>query len=255
MSSYLPCSVISDIMHNRISVLKLNYTHMNMNYLAQICDALKQNTSLIELLLEGCNINDNGVKLISNMLKVNTTLTTLHLYNNIIEATGAKYISKMLKQNTTLTTLDLAFNIIGDNGVMYICKALTLNKYTGLTKLYLHYNKITSQGVAYINELLKQNTTLITLFLSSNQIGKDGIKLLLGDAIKVNKTLRTFYINYCELNEDKELTKFIIDCLQENGSITDMHYNIGSEIDIACITICDRNKYNIRLKSMLLVDL
>ncbi|KAF8925220.1 hypothetical protein BGZ58_001000, partial [Dissophora ornata] len=82
------------------------------------CDteALKTNSTLINLNLAVNSIGDNGAVAPSEALKTNSTLTTLHLSNNSIRSKGAQALSEALKTNSTPITSNLHCNRIGDNG-------------------------------------------------------------------------------------------------------------------------------------------
>ena len=125
-------------------------------------------------------------------------------FNNIGD-NGATAIAKALETNTTLSDLDLRSNNIGENGATAIAKALKqilhyrrciliiitlvrmaqrqLQKHW---KQILHYriciwsnNNIGDNGATAIAKALETNTTLSTLNLEYNNIGKEAISLLL----------------------------------------------------------------------------
>ncbi|KAG0041328.1 hypothetical protein BGZ89_007519, partial [Linnemannia elongata] len=71
-----------------------------------LAKALKTNSTLTTLDLQGNSIGDDGAKALAEALKTNSTLTTLNLYNNSIGDDGAKALAEALKTNSTLTTLN-----------------------------------------------------------------------------------------------------------------------------------------------------
>jgi hypothetical protein len=62
------------------------------------------------------NIGTEGAKVIGEALKVNTLLTYIGLNGNNIGAEGGKAIGEALKVNTSLTEILLQRNNIGDEG-------------------------------------------------------------------------------------------------------------------------------------------
>ncbi|KAG0275391.1 hypothetical protein BGZ97_010305, partial [Linnemannia gamsii] len=80
--------------------------------IGRLAEALKTNSTLITLNLEGNSIGDDGAKALSEALKTNSTLTTLDLGSNSIRDDGAKALAEALKTNSTLTTLKLQGNSI-----------------------------------------------------------------------------------------------------------------------------------------------
>ena len=89
--------------------------------------ALKVNTTLTSLNLEGNDIQDAGAESLAEALKVNRTLTTIRLSINNIEAAGALSLAKALKVNTTLTSIDLQSNSIHDAGAFSLTQAILIN--------------------------------------------------------------------------------------------------------------------------------
>ena len=73
--------------------------------------ALKVNTSLTSLNLDGNSIGDEGANSLSEALRVNTSLTSLDLRDNSIGDEGAHSLSEALRVNTSLTSLDLGFEL------------------------------------------------------------------------------------------------------------------------------------------------
>jgi len=57
----------------------------------------------------GCSVTDNSFVQFIEALKVNTTLTDVYLNGNKLGNDGAKYIADVLKVNTTLKILDIDF--------------------------------------------------------------------------------------------------------------------------------------------------
>ncbi|KJE93815.1 TKL/IRAK protein kinase [Capsaspora owczarzaki ATCC 30864] len=151
-----------------------------------IAEALKVNTTLIQLSLWANRIGDAGARAIAEALKMNTTLTELGLHQNQIGDAGAQAIAESLKVNKTVTKIYLYSNQIGDDGALAIAEAHKVN--TTLTKLSLWANQIGDAGARAIADALKVNTTLTTVYLHQNQIGDAGAQAN-AEALKVNKTL------------------------------------------------------------------
>ena len=86
----------------------------------------------------------------------------------------------------SITNLILGSCQIGSEGVKYLSDSLKSN--TTITTLYLRENNIGSGGVKYLCDSLKSNSTITTLFLGSNNIGSEGFKYL-SDTLKNNTTI------------------------------------------------------------------
>ena len=137
-----------------------------------IAQALKMNTMLQRLDLDGNQISDDGAKALAEALKMNTVLQRLYLNDNQISDDGAKALAEALKMNTVLQWLFLGLNQISDVGAKALAQALKKN--TMLQQLYLYNNQISDDGAKALAEALKMNTVLQLLYLNGNQISDDG---------------------------------------------------------------------------------
>jgi Ran GTPase-activating protein (RanGAP) involved in mRNA processing and transport len=71
-----------------------------------------------------------------------------------------------------------------------------------LTWLWLTDNEISNQGIEFLsNTLARYNITLEWLFLNSNKLITDSCIDDLIHMLKRNNTLKTLYINNCNLSE------------------------------------------------------
>lgn len=69
----------------------------------------------------------DGAESLAEALKVNSRLTTLQLEGNGIDSDGAIAIADALKVNTSLTDVNLKENGLGNSGVDAISEALLVN--------------------------------------------------------------------------------------------------------------------------------
>ncbi|XP_015768075.1 PREDICTED: nucleotide-binding oligomerization domain-containing protein 2-like isoform X3 [Acropora digitifera] len=79
-------------------------------------ETLKTNSTVTELDLCECNIDDANAAELAGMLKANSTWTSLNLSGNNVGAVGADALAKGLKENSTLTSLRLSGSQIRDLG-------------------------------------------------------------------------------------------------------------------------------------------
>lgn len=133
----------------------------------------------------------------------------LRLENNDITAKGVTILADTLYGNRSLEELHLSNNSISDMGVHALAQVLSINNST-LTWLEIHANHITDDGVEYLAEMLKTNTTLILLGLSFNEIGDRGVQYLANSIAHYNKTLQWLY-----LASNKAITDASVDYLRD----------------------------------------
>ncbi len=141
---------------------------------------LKSNQSLTRLSLASCSIPDEGVEHISEALKTNSKITSLDLSLNHFRAGGCKALGELLKENATLTYLNLSELLyVPSEGWKEFFGGLKVN--SSLTVLDVNQSTIRQDECIYINEVLKNNKTLMHMDLSSNGIGSDGLNNLFRD--------------------------------------------------------------------------
>lgn len=168
----------------KILILKNNQID---NKVIAIAEALKTNTTLLKLALDGNHIISSGVRAIAEALNINTTLTILSLNSNRIYRSGISALAKTLKINKTLKTLNLEYTCIDKDGAILIANALKQN--TTLLKLDLRKNfKFGDEGAKEFADALLQNTTLTELCVGNNNILDEGATAL-AEALKTNTTL------------------------------------------------------------------
>ena len=168
----------------KILILKNNQID---NKVIAIAEALKTNTTLLKLALDGNHIISSGVRAIAEALNINTTLTILSLNSNRIYRSGISALAKTLKINKTLKTLNLEYTCIDKDGAILIANALKQN--TTLLKLDLRKNfKFGDEGAKEFADALLQNTTLTELCVGNNNILDKGATAL-AEALKTNTTL------------------------------------------------------------------
>lgn len=184
---------IKQLTGNSHSSIELVGMRVDINWIEKFSEALKENQSLISLKLYNCDMtsrlsyilntaDDSGVEAIAGALKINTTLKFLDLEGNDIGEEGVKAIFEALKTNTTLTNLSLRNNsfsmisIDSDSSVTAIAGALKTN--TTLKFLDLEGNDISVEGLQAIAGALKFNTSITDIRLDYNNIGVEGQEAL-----------------------------------------------------------------------------
>lgn len=86
---------------------------------------LGEESTVQNLSLRNCYVNDMGARMIGRALTANKSLTTLNLCYNKITCEGASWIAKGLRMNRTLLSLNLGSNLIGDNGASKLAEVLS----------------------------------------------------------------------------------------------------------------------------------
>ncbi len=142
-------------------------------------------------------ISQHSEEYLIDALKMNTSLIELFIYspekepNEMNNHFFIQNILKYLKLNTTITTL--AIYDIHEINVNHICDILIHNN--TLERLYINYCDINADDVNKIISCLKYNTNLLTLNLYRNSSDIDTINVI-ADVLKYNNTINTIFIDF-----------------------------------------------------------
>ncbi|XP_051763914.1 NACHT, LRR and PYD domains-containing protein 12-like isoform X29 [Ctenopharyngodon idella] len=150
---------------------------------AALASALRSNSHLRELNLNGNIIGDGGLTLLSDGLKdPHCKLEKLRLWGCNITAEGCAVLASALRSNSHLRELDLTDNKIGGGGLTLLSDGLK-DPHCKLEKLRLEDCNITAEGCAALASALRSNSHLRELDLTDNIIGGGGLTLL-SDGLK-----------------------------------------------------------------------
>lgn len=175
-----------------------------------LMSALKVTNKTLEVL----NLDDPAYRIadqhffnhIGKMFLSNTGLKKLSLKFNQLRWEGLNNITSSLIKNTTLTVLDLTGNQICFQGMIYVRDYLK-KKNSILKSLILCGNKLRDQGAKVLVDGLAENTSLVHLDITNNDIGDEGF-VEFGTKIKENsgiKSLKLFRDNHWNHNENSIL--------------------------------------------------
>ena len=226
-----------------------NATTLGKVHIAPLAEAMKVNTTLRQLRLDGNNIGYAGAASLAEAMKVNKTLTQLVLWNNDIGAAGAASLAEAIKFNTTLTQLHLDRNNIGDAGAAFLAEAMKVNR--TLTKLPLLNNNIGAAGAASLAEALKVNTKLTNLTMSRNNIGAVGAASL-AEAMKVNTTLTQLSLSNNNIGDAGVAS--LADAMKVNKTLAHLNLFYNNVGDAGAASLAEAVKVNTTLTQLDLFD-
>jgi Ran GTPase-activating protein (RanGAP) involved in mRNA processing and transport len=227
---------------NRCKRIRLRDNNITFQGASTLADGLYNNMTLESLDLRNNSIGDLGVQYLSLAI-IHSNLKTLNLESNHITAEGTQYLAQMLKNNRTLTELYLSKNHLGDRGIELLTNALNDEKKNHLDQenrvnpstlqhLYLGQNDITDVGIEYIADMLKTNRMLTWLWLSGNEIGNRGVELLSTTLANHNLSLEWLFLNSNKSINDSSIDA-LINMLKRNHSLKTIYINNCNLSDIA----------------------
>ncbi len=170
----------------RLSTLSLRDNRIPFRIIAKLVPSLLTITTLTSLDLSNNISSVNYDDIINNML-INNKLDSLYLSSNDLKREYVDMYCNIFN-STTLKTLDLSGNISYDNS-MFMCREKILND--GHTPMiYVYSKKIQkfNDGHRAIIDGIRRNTSIESLNMSKNIVGKDFI-MRLCDAVAVSKNI------------------------------------------------------------------
>ena len=168
--------------------LKGNPIQDDKDGLSHLCQALKTNTSLVELNLSYCKLHEACGPALRHMLETNKTLTSLDLSHNFkIKSHNVASIAEGLSSNHSLKCLDLRWCDIHDTGMKRLTDCLMMNN--SLEELDLRDNIISAEAARGFSDMLKRvNSPLKKLNVSGCELTDAAVKSL-ASALEVNPSL------------------------------------------------------------------
>ena len=191
---------ISKTLQNTSNLLELTINGSNIDAEAGnfIASVVSGNGELQKLDLSDNNLQTKGIKIIAKSLQNISTLTTLHVSNNNITKEASDDIAAAFSCNTQLQEIDISRNIFETSGVIVIAKSL--QNILVLRKFCISSNSINEAAAGNIAAAINSNVQLQEFDVSNNNLQSTG-------AIKIAKALQTI----------STLKKFCI----SNNNITD----------------------------------
>ena len=243
---------LSEGISSSSAISKLDLSHNPIqdgeDGLSHLCQALTNNTSLVELNLSNCKLHKECGPALRHMLETNKTLMSLNLsWNHNISdhnvhvagiaeglrsnhslkylslqtcgicGTGMKRLADCLMVNDSLEELDLYANTISPEAARGFSDMLKHN--STLKKLAVSLCKLTDEAVKPLASALEVNSSLEELNLSHNIDLTDTALVVLGESLKRNTRLKTFELLIYEGRTTADGWRRFVRCLEDNNSL------------------------------------
>jgi len=184
----------------RLRALDISATPFRVKFFTELAGALRHNTTLQELYLDSCQIDDEAIRVLSQGLAQSTShaIRALSLEDNQIRCRGASHLAKALAPSGAssrwarsfggysapscgpgrgLQYLSLKGNAVSCVGAKAIAEVL-ISKDDSLESLSLEGNRIGDWGAGWFAMAVRNHNVLRHLDLHRNPIGSDGIEEL-----------------------------------------------------------------------------
>jgi Ran GTPase-activating protein (RanGAP) involved in mRNA processing and transport len=163
-----------------------------------IADGLASNSTLLNIDLSDCFLEDRGVYILAQTLDFRiTALKKINLGTNYITHAGVGVIIETLEQSSHhITDLDLKNNRIGSEGARFLARSLENNALPNLKELSLSYCGLDDDKFIAMVSALKQNTSLLQLDLRNNGLS-DRAFFALAESLPEIKVLQRVDFTWC----------------------------------------------------------
>lgn len=194
----------------------------NPNAVRIMFESLKQigiNT-ITSLRLWKIQAGDEGIRALCDYILVNNQLEVLDLLDNGITPLGCKLLGDCFHENFALLQIKklmLDHNTIGDEGLKALANGVRRSPH--LIELSLSYCGLTEGAAPYLQQILMfLNTSLESLNLQGNNLGKDGAFQTFR-AIEVNTKLKELNFSDNQINDAKPLIDQLVLVIENNPTI------------------------------------
>lgn len=181
-----------------LRALDISHAIFASRFYSRLGDALQHNTTLQELYLDNCQVDDKVLRVISRGIELNggSRIRALSLEDNQIRCRGAGHLARLMQGRSRwartfggyrtngagpgrgLQYLSLKGNAIAAIGCKAIAEAL-MSSDDSLERLSLEANCIDDWGAGWFAMALRNHNVLRCLDLHRNPIGIDGIEELI----------------------------------------------------------------------------
>ena len=252
-----------------------------------ISDGLKNNNTLLELNISHNNITNMGTKKIAEAIQINSTLQNINISKNLILSEGLVYFMEAVKNNCTLQVVNITYNNVTRSGFTSIKQRIenlqrpiqiyaSWNEISWSKDIKRHvlmsriatfcapdnikiednvwsYEDRDHVLIMFLSECLKEDDTLQQLDLSNlSRCGSYKINIqeaiMIGEAIKVNKTLQILDIR--ENNILVDGLAAISDGLKCNNSLKELNTSGNKITNEGAKLIAEAIKVNTTLHTL-----
>jgi Ran GTPase-activating protein (RanGAP) involved in mRNA processing and transport len=221
-------NVLRELMRRNKTITRLcihcNYFGSNIPAVRIIAEGVRSNTTLEDLQLQCCGLDDQGILVLANGLGLRDSgLVELSLYNNYITSVGVLALAgEVTKAMNRVVMLSLSYNPVGSEGATILADAFGRNAMPSLKDLMLDDCGIGDDGFAALVSALEGNESLQLLSLKRNHIGERGF-LALAESLPNIKGLQR--INFMANEAFESTLPLLTEGFRKNTSLVEV--NIG----------------------------
>jgi Ran GTPase-activating protein (RanGAP) involved in mRNA processing and transport len=187
-----------------------------------IADGFRSNTTLQELNLSACKLDDHGLSILAESLgQQKRGLVDLSLSTNQITCSGLRaLVNNATAALSAVTHLNLSNNSLLDEGASFLAETLRLQTLPSLTHLRLIECRISDDGLVALMSALEESETLEFLDLEDNAFSVQGY-VALASSLPNIKGLRQ--IDFSWTASDSSVMSAMLEGFRENTSLHEVN--------------------------------
>jgi len=189
---------------SRLSKLDVKLCEIGSKSMTEICNTVGSNRKIEYLALSGNVIKKKAGAALASGLESNRVLTTLCIRNCQLAKPTLLVLLRALRRHPSIKALDLAMNDLSSTEISRELEDM-LTFHRTLEDINIAACQLTSQGLTVICTGLGKNSTLKSVHLDANKIGKHVVKV--AEAATANRKLETLTLKNIEVSK-KDIMDF-----------------------------------------------
>lgn len=152
--------------NKHVTRLDLTDNYLDLNACYHLGEMIKYNTTLKELILDGCRIGEAGLRRMETKIKSNYSIKTLNLAKNDLNDNGGELFANIIDTGAIFSRVNLSYNKLGVKTANALSKVLVFGNQ--FTHLDISWNPLVnvSSTVVFLKALAAASNVLEELNLS-----------------------------------------------------------------------------------------
>ncbi|CAJ1942750.1 unnamed protein product [Cylindrotheca closterium] len=245
---------------SQLHTLNLTKTMLGNQGASALASLLRFNTSLRHLNLSSNKLGNKGIKTLAPALQNNSHLETLNVSNNNISSVGGNFLAKEIQAAkapgvsniiSNLRHLDISFNKIKDSGIQAF--ATLLRTENTFESFCAESTSLGPDGAFHLAPVLEFNHGLRVLKLGGNQIGSEGVEVLM-ESLHNSQSSNLEELDLAYNAVGREGAESIAHELAENSNLKVLNLNGNTIGSAGCALLAQGLQYSLSLRHLVLTN-
>lgn len=187
--------------NNFVKRFDLTDNHLNIDACYHLGQMIKNNTTLEELIMDGCKIREVGLRNLTAYMTSNITIKTFSLARNDLTDDGGELFVRLIAAGASFSRINLRYNSLGMKTATALHEALQIHN--NITHLDLSWNPLVHVGsvVKFLKTLAETSETLQELKLSYAGFSSERVAEAIAEVTTI-KQLKILDLKGNKLNDE-----------------------------------------------------